>query len=151
MRLYRALLKLYPERFRHEYRDEMCRAFAERTRGRSRVAIIALSIADVVPNAIAAHWDILRHGAAAGTAVPAFAGDVRFAIRQIVRTPLLSGVIIGVIALGIGINAGLLTVLNTYAWHRRGNSSGSRSSTQADGRARRRASCGARCYRIRTF
>lgn len=81
-----------------------------------------MAIADVVPNAIAAHWDILRHGAAAGTVVPAFAGDVRFALRQIRRTPLLSGVIIGVIALGIGINAGLLTVLNTYAWARAGNS-----------------------------
>ena len=117
MRFYRALLRLYPERFRDEYRDEMCRAFAARTQGRSLPVIVAMAIADIVPNAIAAHWDILRHGAAAGTAVPAFAGDVRFALRQIARTPLLSGVIIGVIALGIGINAGLLTVLNRYAWH----------------------------------
>lgn len=43
-------------------------------------------------------------------------GDIRYALRQIARTPLFSGVIITVIALGIGINAGLLTVLNTYAW-----------------------------------
>src|SRR4029079_13278220 len=60
--------------------------------------------------------DVLRHGAAAGLTVPAFSGEVRFALRQIRRTPLLSGVIIAVIALGIGINAGMLTVLNTYAW-----------------------------------
>jgi putative ABC transport system permease protein len=115
-RFYRAMLGLYPERFRAEYREEMCRAFVERTRGRSSVATLAMAIADVVPNAIAAHWDVLRHGAAAGTAVPAFAGDIRFALRQIARAPLLSGVIITVIALGIGINAGLLTILNTYAW-----------------------------------
>jgi hypothetical protein len=114
MRFYRALLKLYPERFRDEYRDEMCRAFAERTRGRSRVRVVAMSIADVLPNAIAAHWDITPRSC--GPRPYPFAGDVRFALRQIVRTPLLSGVIIGVIALGIGINAGLLTVLNTYAW-----------------------------------
>ena len=44
------------------------------------------------------------------------AGDIRFALRQIRRTPLFSGVIIAVIALGIGINAGLLTVLDLYAW-----------------------------------
>ena len=44
------------------------------------------------------------------------AGDIRFALRQIARTPLFSSVVIAVIALGIGINAGLLTVLNTYAW-----------------------------------
>ena len=28
MRFYRALLRLYPERFRDEYRDEMCRTGA---------------------------------------------------------------------------------------------------------------------------
>src|SRR5688572_11361488 len=44
------------------------------------------------------------------------AGDIRFALRQIGRTPLFSGVIIAVIALGIGLNAGLLTFLNAYAW-----------------------------------
>ena len=38
--LSRTAPQLYPERFRDEYRDEMCRAFAERTRGRSRVAIV---------------------------------------------------------------------------------------------------------------
>ena len=43
--------------------------------------------------------------------------DVRYALRQIAHTPLFSGIIIGVIALGIGTNAGLLTVLNMYAWH----------------------------------
>lgn len=43
-------------------------------------------------------------------------GDIRFALRQIGRTPLFSGVIIAVITLGVGINAGLLTFLNSYAW-----------------------------------
>lgn len=42
--------------------------------------------------------------------------DVRFALRQIWRTPLFSGIVIGVIALGIGTNVALLTTLNTYAW-----------------------------------
>ena len=45
-----------------------------------------------------------------------FAYDVRFALGQISRTPLFSGVVIAVIALGIGINAGLLTTLDAYAW-----------------------------------
>ncbi|HEY7394781.1 MAG TPA: ABC transporter permease, partial [Gemmatimonadaceae bacterium] len=63
-----------------------------------------------------AHWDVLRHGAAAGTTWSAYGSDVRFAFRQIAAAPLLSGVIIAVLALGIGINAGLLTVIDTYAW-----------------------------------
>ncbi len=115
-RFYRALLRLYPERFREEYGDELCRAFVERTRGRSRLATVAAAIGDVVPNAIAAHWDILRHGSGAGLTWPAFSGDIRYALRQIARAPLLSGVIIAVIAIGIGINAGLLTILDTYVW-----------------------------------
>ncbi len=48
--------------------------------------------------------------------LPDFASDVQFALRQISRTPLFSGVVIGVIALGIGTNAGLFTTLDTYAW-----------------------------------
>ncbi len=48
--------------------------------------------------------------------LPTLAGDVRFALRQIARTPLFSGIVIAVIALGIGINAGLLTTLDVYAW-----------------------------------
>jgi predicted permease len=116
MRFYRALLFLYPSRFREEYRDELSRAFAERMRGRSALAGLLAAIADVVPNAVAAHWDVLRHEVASGLAWPAFGSDLRFAVRQIRSTPLFSGVVIGVIALGIGINAGMLTLLNAYAW-----------------------------------
>ena len=47
---------------------------------------------------------------------PTFANDIRFALRQIARAPLFSGVVIAVIALGIAINAGLLTTLDAYAW-----------------------------------
>jgi putative ABC transport system permease protein len=42
--------------------------------------------------------------------------DIRFAVRQIMRTPLFSGVVIVVIALGIGVNSGLLTTLNRFVW-----------------------------------
>ncbi len=42
--------------------------------------------------------------------------DARVALRQMARAPLFSGVVIAVIALGIGINSGLLTVLDSYAW-----------------------------------
>src|SRR5262245_698698 len=116
MRVYRALLFLYPTRFHEEYRDELCRAFAERTRGWSAIAVLFAAVADVVPNAIAAHWDVQRHGVSSGMTWPAFGSDIRYAVRQIRRTPLFSGVVIGVIALGIGINAGMMTLLSVYAW-----------------------------------
>src|SRR5262245_60129882 len=116
MRLYRVLLYLYPQRFREEYANELCHAFAERTRTWSSLHRVWAAFADVVPNAIGAHWDVFRHGAAAGTTWSAYGSDIRFAFRQIAATPLLSGVIMAVLALGIGINAGLLTVIDTYAW-----------------------------------
>ena len=116
MRLYRALLFLYPAWFRDEYREELCRAFARRSRGRSALVVAALAVADVLPNALAAHWEILRSDAASGLTPPAIAGDVRFALRQIARSRLFSVVIITVIALGIGVNAALMTTLDVYAW-----------------------------------
>lgn len=116
MRFYRALLRFYPASFRNEYREELCRAFAETSRGRSGLAVVAAAIADVVPNAIGAHWDIVRQGATDALTPLTASSDIRYALRQIARAPLFSGVVIAVIALGIGINAGLLTVLNEYAW-----------------------------------
>src|SRR5690242_15161970 len=116
-RFYRALLYLYPSAFRDEYREELCRAFAHRVRGRSAIAAAFLAVADVAPNALAARWDLLRHGAASGLAPAALSGDLRFALRQMARSKLFSVVAITVIALGIGVNAALMTTLDVYAWH----------------------------------
>jgi predicted permease len=44
-------------------------------------------------------------------------GDIRIAFRQIARAPLFCGIVIAVIALGIGTNAALMTVLHLYAWN----------------------------------
>jgi putative ABC transport system permease protein len=116
MRFYRLLLFLYPSWFRNDYREELCRAFAERTRGRSALAVCVMALGDVVPNAMGVHWDMVRHGLSGGLTFPTIWSDVRLAVRQIAHAPLFSGVIIAVIALGIGINAGLLTTLHVYAW-----------------------------------
>jgi len=115
-RVYRALLHLYPSAFRDEYGEELCRGFAERARGRAPLTVAALAFADVVPNALAARWDLLRHGAASGLAPAALSGDLRFALRQMARSKLFSIVAITVIALGIGVNAALMTTLDVYAW-----------------------------------
>jgi len=64
MRFYRALLRLYPAFFRAEYREELCYAFGERTGELAgplaSVRILLAALADVIPNAVAAHWDVLR-------------------------------------------------------------------------------------------
>ena len=95
IRFYRALLRLYPTSFRLEYQAELCAVFAEQVRGEAgalgalRSAVRA--VADVVPNALAAHWDVLRQ-------------DVRYAGRVLIRTPTFAITAVVVAALGVGAN-----------------------------------------------
>ena len=91
MRFYRALLRLYPSSFRSEYGEELCAAFEERMRERSGPAMFFAALADVVPNAIAVHLDILGQ-------------DVRFTGRALRRAPGFAFTAILVVALGVGAN-----------------------------------------------
>jgi predicted permease len=91
MRLYRLLLHLYPSSFRNEYEAELTAVFAERTRGYSALRAALVAIADAVPNAIAAHWELLVQ-------------DLRFATRSLLRAPGFALTAIIVAALGVGAN-----------------------------------------------
>ena len=92
---YSALLRLYPTGFRTEYRADLIAAFTERARGYSgpfmSLRLVFAAVADVVPNALAEHWEILRQ-------------DVRYAARSLRRTPGFAVTAILVVALGVGAN-----------------------------------------------
>jgi predicted permease len=88
---YRLLLLLYPADFRHEYGEELREIFEERSRETSQLAAIFGAIADVLPNALAVHLDLLRQ-------------DVRFALRTFARAGGFTLTVIALVALGIGAN-----------------------------------------------
>ena len=101
MRFYRWLLRLYPEGFRAEYGEELCRVFAERAALAARPAAplqnALAALADVLPNAIAVHAEILRQ-------------DVNFAARALRRTPGFAVTAILVVALGVGANTAVFSL-----------------------------------------
>lgn len=100
MPLYRALLRLFPAGFRHEYGGEMEAIFAERLAGRS-ISVQALlwleAVADIAWHAAAAHFDLLRQ-------------DVGFAMRSFRRSPGFALIAIAVAAVGIGATTAVFTV-----------------------------------------
>lgn len=101
MRLYRALLRLYPASFRAEYRDELCDAFGERARQLSgpfaRLMVGLAALADVVPNAVAVHWEMLWR-------------DLAYAARSLGRTPGFALTAVLVVALGVGANTAVFSL-----------------------------------------
>jgi len=101
MNLYAALLCLFPKSFRIEYGEEMERMFIERLRAtRGAIALARLwfeALADVIPNAVLVHWDILRQ-------------DMRFTLRALGRAPGFTFTAIVVAALGVGATTAAFSV-----------------------------------------
>jgi predicted permease len=97
MKLYRALLRLYPRSFRADYKAELLRTFELNTRGQPAIASAIAAVMDVVPNALAAHGELLRQ-------------DLAYAARAFSRTPAFSITAILVVALGVGANTAALTL-----------------------------------------
>jgi putative ABC transport system permease protein len=101
MRLYRAMLHLYPAFYRAEYGDELVRTFAVRSRvagsGASRAALWLRELVDLPRNAALVHLDVLRQ-------------DLAYALRALRRSPGFAATVVLVAALGIGANTAVFSL-----------------------------------------
>jgi putative ABC transport system permease protein len=93
MRLYRALLRLFPASFRNEYGGEMCSDFGWKMRDASsapaRLLLWFETVCDLVFSAAGAHYDILRQ-------------DLRYGVRDLSASPGFTITCILVASLGVG-------------------------------------------------
>jgi putative ABC transport system permease protein len=100
MRIYRLLLYLYPASFRADYGDEMGAIFHRRlrdARGAARLTLWFGVLHEVIMNAPAAHWDILKQ-------------DLRYSSRTLTRARGFAVTAIVVTALGVGANTAAFSV-----------------------------------------
>jgi putative ABC transport system permease protein len=97
MKLIDLLVRLYPAEFRARYAAQM-RAFHDE-RMREGGASLTRVVLDHLTSAIVEHMQ-------------SFSQDVRYAVRGLVRRPAFSAVVLATIALGVGANAAIFSVVN---------------------------------------
>jgi putative ABC transport system permease protein len=97
-RLYRWLLRLYPRDFRDEYGEEMSLLFRDRAPD-GPVRLWLQIVRDLLLHAPREHWNAVTQ-------------DLRYAVRQLRRSPGFSAVVIATLAVGIGGTTAVFTLMH---------------------------------------
>lgn len=109
----RLLLLLYPRRFRHRHGAELRRIYVERARRRPLRALLA-AVLETLRDAPGAHLDQRRrrrHAFASREAILPTSLELRQTVRSLIRRPAFSLVVILVLALGIGANTAIFSLV----------------------------------------
>ena len=112
-RLIRALIRLYPAEFRARYARAMLAFHHDRLREDRRAW--PRIVVDHLVAAVAEHLRALGRSRimAPNARTPSMLGqDARFALRGLLRRPVFAAIIIATIALGVGANAAIFSVVN---------------------------------------
>jgi putative ABC transport system permease protein len=116
MKLYDWLLAAYPSRFRERFGAGMHEAFAEdyaRSRARGRLAACVF-LATTIAHAL--WFGLVERLPRAATFRSFLSVDVRDAIRSLWATPIITAVAVLSLALGIGANTALFSILNSLVF-----------------------------------
>jgi putative ABC transport system permease protein len=128
-RLYRALLHLYPPRFRRAFARDLIEAFRDQRRDASQhrmplPAFALMIVHDVLTQALAERassmWSVLRRRPPLDREEPLMSGpqrafrpgELRLAVRRLLRVPSFSITTIFVLALGVGATTAVFSVVN---------------------------------------